>query len=46
VNGQTSAILHDPHGNHAVIHTTLFSATPALTDAVTTGHGIDLHCRI
>jgi predicted dehydrogenase len=28
VNGQTSAILHDPHGNHAVVHTTLFSDTP------------------
>ncbi|MEI5527394.1 Gfo/Idh/MocA family oxidoreductase [Streptomyces brasiliscabiei] len=28
VNGQTSAILHDPHGNQAVVHTTLFSDTP------------------
>ncbi|MFI1046465.1 Gfo/Idh/MocA family protein [Streptomyces griseoruber] len=28
VNGQVSAILHDPHGNQAVVHTTLFSDTP------------------
>ncbi|MBO4256983.1 Gfo/Idh/MocA family protein [Streptomyces griseorubiginosus] len=28
VNGQTSAILRDPHGNQAVLHTSLFSDTP------------------
>ncbi|MEI5521947.1 Gfo/Idh/MocA family oxidoreductase [Streptomyces brasiliscabiei] len=28
VNGQTSAILRDTHGNQAVVHTTLFSDTP------------------
>lgn len=28
VNGQTSAILRDAHGNQAVVHTTLFSDTP------------------
>jgi predicted dehydrogenase len=28
VNGQAAAILHDPRGNQAVLHTTLFSNTP------------------
>ena len=28
VNGQVSAILADAHGNQAVLHTTVFSATP------------------
>lgn len=28
VNGQVSAVLTDPHGNQAVVHTTIFSTTP------------------
>jgi predicted dehydrogenase len=28
VNGQTAAVLHDPDGNQAVLHTTLLSNTP------------------
>ncbi|MFJ9544234.1 hypothetical protein ACIRPX_44515 [Streptomyces sp. NPDC101225] len=37
VDGQASALLLDPHGNQGLVHTTLFSDTPATATATVAG---------